>query len=164
MLMSYFQSNQRKIEDIRQWSCRSQSISKTPSWNCLSLLTQKTMLAVITGSRSPRTIGIIAAAAGVAGPNLLKLFTDAACSALSVFSLCSDKTKLETHVDNLFQQQTVFQKTGEKVPNRNDENFFLLLNEVRKTQENVAKFTEVVNNNLQKLDVELREAQGLSPN
>ena len=82
---------------------------------------------------------------------------DAACSALSIFSLCSDNTELEADVENLLKQQTVFQKTLERVQNRNDENFFLLGNEIKETQESVAKITEVVTDNLQKLDVELRE-------
>ena len=82
---------------------------------------------------------------------------DAACSALSNFSLCSDNTELEADVENMLKQQTVFQKTLERVQNRTDENFFLLGNEIKETQESVAKITEVVNDNLQKLDVELRE-------
>ena len=55
------------------------------------------------------------------------------------------------------KQQTVFQKTLERVQNRNDENLFLLGNEIKETQASVAKITEVVKDNLQKLDVELRE-------
>ena len=82
---------------------------------------------------------------------------DAACSALSIFSLCSDNTELEADVENMLKQLTVFQKTLERVQNRNDENFFLLGNEIKEMQESVAKITEVVNDNLQKLDVELRE-------
>ena len=86
---------------------------------------------------------------------------DAACSALSIFSLCSDNTELEADVENLLKQQTAFQKTLERVQNRIDENFFLLGNEIKETQERVAKITEVVNGNLQKLDVELREIRGV---
>ena len=57
----------------------------------------------------------------------------------------------------MLRQQTIFQKTLERVQNRNDENFFLLGNGIKDTQESVAKITEVVNDNLQKLDVDLRE-------
>ena len=57
----------------------------------------------------------------------------------------------------MLNRQTVFQKTLERVQNRNDENFFLPGNEIKRTQESVAKITEVVIDNLQKLDVELRE-------
>ena len=119
------------------------------------------MLAVITGSRSPRAIGLIAAAAGAAGLTLGNPVKDAACSALSTFSLCSDNTELKTDVDNLLQQQTVFQKTLERVQNRNDEKLFQLGNEIQETQESVAMITEVVNDNQQKLDVELRAIKGV---
>ena len=64
---------------------------------------------------------------------------DAACSALSIFSLCSDKTELEADVENMLKQQTVFQETLERVQTKNDENFFLLGNEIKETQESVAK-------------------------
>ena len=82
---------------------------------------------------------------------------DAACLARSIFSLCSDNTELEADVENILQQQKVFQTTLERIQNRNDENFFFLGNEIKETQESVAKITEVVNDKLQKLDFELRE-------
>ena len=125
--------------------------------NATSFLPQQSMLAGNTGSRSRRAIGLIAAAAGAAGLILGDPVKDAACSALSIFSLCSDNTELEADVENMLKQQTVFQKTLERVQNRNDENLFLLGNEIKETQESVAKITEVVNDNLQTLDVELRE-------
>ena len=59
------------------------------------------------------------------------------------------------------KQQTVFKETLERVQNRNDENFFLLGNEIKETQESVARITEVVSDNLQKLDVELRQIKGV---
>ena len=113
-----------------------------------SILPQQSMLAGNTGSRSPGAIGLIAAAAGAAGLILGDPVKDAACSALSIFSFCSDSTELEADVENMLKQQTVFQKTLERVQNRNDENFFLLGNEIKETQESLAKFTEVVNDNL----------------
>ena len=122
-----------------------------------SFLPQQSMLAGERNNRSPRAIGIIAAAAGVAGLILGDPVKDAACSALSIFSLCSGNTELEADVENMLKQQTLFKKTLERVQNRNDEIFFLLGNETKETQETVAKITEVVNDNLQKLDVELRE-------
>ena len=99
--------------------------------NCLvaiatSFSPQQSMLAVNTGSRSPRAIGLIAAARGATGLILGDPVKDAACSVLSIFSLRSDNTELEADVDNLIQQQTVFQKTLERVQTKNDENFFLL--------------------------------------
>ena len=116
---------------------------------------------LVKNNRSRRAIGLIAAAVGAAGLILGDPVKDAACSALSVFSLCSDKTKLGADVEHMLKQQTVFQKTLERVQNRNDENFFLLGNEIKETQESVAKITEVVSDNLQKLDVELREIKGV---
>jgi len=76
-----------------------------------SFLPQQSMLAGNTGRRSPRAIGLIAAAAGAAGLILGDPVKDAACSALSLLSLCSDNTEPEADVDNLLHQQTVFQKT-----------------------------------------------------
>ena len=108
-----------------------------------SFLPQQSMLAGNTGSRSPRAIGLIAAAAGAAGLTFGDPVKYAACSALSIFSLCSDNTELEADVNNMLQQQTVFQKTLERVQNRNDENFFLLGNEIKETQESVVQITEV---------------------
>ena len=119
------------------------------------------MLAGNTGSRNPGAIGLNAAAAGAAGLILGVPVKDAACSALSIFSLCSNNTELEADVDNMLRQQTVFQKTLERLQNRNDEKFFLLGNEIKETQESVAKITEVVSDNLQKLDVELLEIKGV---
>ena len=109
-----------------------------------SFLPQQSMPAGDIHSRSPRAIGLIAAAAGAAGLILGDPVKDAACSALSIFSLCSDNTELEADVENMLKQQTVFQETLERVQNRNDENFFLLGNEIKETQESVAKITEAV--------------------
>ena len=125
-----------------------------------SFLPQQSMLAGNTGSRNPRAVGLIAAAAGAAGLILGDPVNDAECSVLSIFSLCSDNTELKADVENMLKQQTVFQKTLERVQNRNDENFFLLGNEIKETQESVANITKVVSDNLQKLDVELRQIKG----
>ena len=122
-----------------------------------SFLPQQSTLAGEKNNWSRRAIGLIAAAAGAAGLILGDPVKDAASSALSIFNLCSDKTELEADVKNMLKQQTVFQKTLEKVQNRNDENFFLLGTEIKETQESVAKITEVVSDNLQKLDVDLRQ-------
>ena len=126
-----------------------------------SFLPQQSTLAVKTSSRSPRAIGLIAAASGAAGLILGDPVKDAACSALSIFILCSDKTEIEADVEKLLNQQTVLQKTLERVQKRNDENFFLLGNEIEETQKSVAKITEDVKDNLHKLDVELREIKGV---
>ena len=114
----------------------------------ISFLPQQSMLAGERNNRSLRAIELIAAAAGAAGLILGDPVKDAACSALSIFSFCSDNTELEAHVENLLKQQTVFQKTLERVQNRINENFFLLGNEIKETQERVAQITEVVIDNL----------------
>ena len=126
-----------------------------------SFLPQQSLPAGNTGSRSPRAIGLNPAAAGAAGLILGDPVKDAAFSALSIFSLCSDNTELEADVENMLKQQTVFQKTLERVQNRNDENFILLGNEIKETQESVEEITKVVSDNLQKLDVELRRIKGV---
>ena len=126
-----------------------------------SFLPQQSKLAGNTGSRSPQAIGLNAAAAGAAGLILGDPVKDAACLVLSNCSLCSVNTELEADVDNLIQQQTVFQKTLEREQTRNDTKFFLLGNKIQETQESAAKITEVVNDNLQKLDVELRAIKGV---
>ena len=94
--------------------------------NATSFLRQQSMLAVDTSRQSLRTIGIIAAAAGAARVILGDPIEDAACSALSIFSFCSDNTEPKADVDNLLQHQTGFQKTMEKVQSKNDEILFLL--------------------------------------
>ena len=82
-----------------------------------SFLPQQSMLAGNTGNRSPGAIGLIEAVAGAAGLILGDPVKDAACSALSIFSLCSDKTELEAAIENMLKQQTVFQKTLERAQN-----------------------------------------------
>ena len=99
-----------------------------------SFLPQQSMLAGKRINRSPTAIGLIAAAAGVAGLILGDPVKDAECSALSIFSLWSDNTESEADVENMLKQQTVFQKTSERVQNSNDENFFLQGNEIKETQ------------------------------
>ena len=54
----------------------------------LSFLPQQSMLAGERNNRSPRAIGLIAAAAGPAGLILGDPVKDAACSVPSFFSLC----------------------------------------------------------------------------
>ena len=97
-----------------------------------SFLPQQSMLPGERNKRNPRAIGLIAAAAGAAGLILGDPVKDVACSTLSIFSLCSDNTELETDVEDMLKQQTVFQKTLERVQNRKDENFFLLRIEIKK--------------------------------
>ena len=66
--------------------------------NAISFLPRQSVLAGNTASRSPRAIGLIAAAAGAAGLILGDPVKDAACSAISIINLCSDNTELEADV------------------------------------------------------------------
>ena len=151
----------RTIENIAQKSDEAKADPNRLVEVATSFLPQQLMLPGNAGSRSPRAIGLIAAAARAAALILGDAVKDAARSALSIFSFCSDNTELEADVENLLEQHTVFQKTLERVQNRNDENFLVLGNELQETQESVAKITEFVNDNLQKVHVELREIKGV---
>ena len=71
-----------------------------------SFLPQQSPLAGERNNRSPRAIGLIAAAAGAAGLILGDPVKDAACSARSIFSLCSDNTELEADVENMLKQHS----------------------------------------------------------
>ena len=72
------------------------------------------MLAGERKNRGPRAIGLIAAAAGAAGLILGDPVKDAACSALSIFSLCSDNTELEADVENMLKQHSISENLREK--------------------------------------------------
>ena len=87
---------------------------------------------------------------------------DAAYSALSILSLCCDTKEPKAQVDNLLRQHTVSLQTVERISNRNNENFFQLVDEIKGTQENVVKITEVVKDNLQMMNIEIREIKGVN--
>ena len=74
-------------------------------------------------ARSKRAVGIIAAAAGAAGLVLGSPVKDAACSALSIFNLCTDTKDLGEKVDHVMATQKQFQAVLERVQTKNDENF-----------------------------------------
>ena len=59
---------------------------------------------------------------------------NAACKALSIFSLCSDNSVLKNNVRNLLQRQAIFEKSLHRVQEANDEKFFILGTEVVDTQ------------------------------
>ena len=77
-------------------------------------------------ARSKRAVGIIAVAAGAAGLVLGSPVKDAACSALSIFNLCTDTKDLQENVDHVMATQIKFQAVLEKLQTKNDENFFIL--------------------------------------
>ena len=112
-------------------------------------------------ARSKRAVGIIAAAAGAAGLVLGSPVKDAACSALSIFNLCTDTKDLEENVDHVMATQKQFQAVLERVQTKNDENFFILGNEIKETQESVRKITEIVGGQLELLQTELLHIKGV---
>ena len=89
--------------------------------------------------RGKRALGLIAAAAGAAGLVFGDPVKEAACSALSIFSLCPHNKALEADVRNMMRNQQSLQDTLTRVQTKNDRNFFLLGNEIKSTQESVAK-------------------------
>ena len=111
-------------------------------------------------ARSKRAVGIIAAAAGAIGLVLGSPIKDAACSALSIFNLCTDTKDLEENFDQIMATQNQFQAALEKVQTKNDENFFLG-NEIKETQESVPKITEIVGGQLKLLQTELLEIKAV---
>ena len=112
-------------------------------------------------ARSKRAVGIIAAAAGAAGLVLGSPVKDAACSALSIFNLCTDNKDLEENVDHVMATQKQFQAVLERVQTKNDENFFILGNEIKETQESVQKITEIVGGQIKLLQTELLHIKGV---
>ena len=59
-------------------------------------------------SRSKRAIGLIAAAAGAAGLALDYPVKEAACSALSIFNLCTDTTDFQNNIGGILATQNQF--------------------------------------------------------
>ena len=112
-------------------------------------------------ARSKRAVGIIAAAAGAAVLVLGSPVKDAACSALSIFNLCTDTKDLEENVDHVMATQKHFQAVLERVQTKNDENFFILGKEIKETQESVQKITEIVGGQLKLLQTELLQIKGV---
>ena len=74
-------------------------------------------------ARSKRVVGIIAAAAGAAVLVHGSRVKDAACSALSIFNLCTDTKDLEENVDQVMATQKQFQALLERVQTKNDGSF-----------------------------------------
>ena len=107
-------------------------------------------------------MGIIAAAAGAVGLVLGSPVKDAAFSALSIFNLCTDTKDLEENVDHVMATQKQFQAVLERVQAKNDENFFILGNESKETQQSVQKKTEIVGGQLKLLQTELLHIKGVT--
>ena len=80
--------------------------------------------------RQRRLVPALMAASGVAG----LVSRNAACKALSIFSLCSDNSVLKNNVRNLLQRQAAFEKSLHRVQQANNEKFFLLGTEIADTR------------------------------
>ena len=115
---------------------------------------------VATLPRSKRFIGAVAALAAGAGLILGDPLKEAACTAVSIFNLCDDTSRLSQDVDQILKTQEETIATLQRVQSANDENFFLLGNEVRETQQNVKNLRDAVNNHLQVLHNRINGIQG----
>ena len=115
----------------------------------------------MTDSRGRRAIGLIAAAAGAAGLVLGDPVKDAACSALSIFNLCTDNKDLEKTVEQVMKTQRQFKDVLERVQTQNDKNFFLLGNEIKDTQDSIQKITDIVGSQLKLLEKDLLQIKGV---
>ena len=94
--------------------------------------------------RQRRLVPALMAASGVAGLVLGNPIRNAACKALSIFTLCSDNSALKNNVRNLLQRQATFEKSLHRVQEANDEKFYLLGTEIADTQKSVEALREVV--------------------
>ena len=93
--------------------------------------------------RQRRLVPALMAASGVAGLVLGNPIRNAACKALSIFSLCSDNSALKNNVRNLLQRQATFEKSLHRVQQANDEKIFLLGTEIADTQKSVEVLRDV---------------------
>ena len=84
------------------------------------------------------------AASGVVGLVLGNPIRNAACKALSIFSLCSDNSVLRNNVRNLLQRQATFEQSLHGVQEDNDEKFSLLGKEIADTQKSVEALRDVI--------------------
>ena len=112
-------------------------------------------------ARSERAVGLIAAAAGAAGLVLGSPVKDAACSALSIFNLCTDTQELEENVNHVLATQKQFQSVLERIQTKNEKNFFILGNEIKETQDSVQKITDIVRGQIKLLQTELLQIKGV---
>ena len=87
-----------------------------------------------------------------AGLDLGKPIKKAACNALSIFNLCKSNDALSRDVDNIMRTLNAIVKNLERVQTRKDEDFFLLGNEIKGTNEIVCKLKEVVGDPLKQME------------
>ena len=92
-------------------------------------------------NRRRRLIGVVAAIAAGTG-FIIEPIKDAACNALSIFSLCDSTEELERELDQVTKQQKTQQQAFQKVHDQNNEKVALLRDEIRLTQEKVEKIKD----------------------
>ena len=80
----------------------------------------------------------------------------AAFTALSIFNMCNDNNQLPLDIKAAMVTQQQFSLTPQRVQQKNDDNFFLLGNEVKGKQHNVKKISDQKNEHLQTLDARMR--------
>ena len=97
-----------------------------------------------TPQHRQRLVPALMAASGFAGLVLGNPIRNAACKALSIFSLCSDNSALKNNVRNLLQRQATFEKKLHSVQQDNDEKIFLLGTEIADTQKSVEALRDVI--------------------
>ena len=89
---------------------------------------------------------------------------EAACSAHSIFIICTDTTDFRNDIDGILAPQNQFQDVLQRVQTKNDEKVFLLGNEIKDTQDSVVKITKLVGTQLKALEKELMEIKGVIAN
>ena len=97
-------------------------------------------------SRRRRVIPALMAASRAAGLILGNPLRDAACSALSIFKLCSDNKDSKKDISTFMAQQNFFAEAMKTVQTTNDRKFVFHGSEISKTQENVKAIRDVVEN------------------
>ena len=114
----------------------------------------------VSAPRKKRFVGAVAAIGAGAGLILGDPIKDAACTALSIFNMCSDNSQLSRDVEAVLdtQQKTIL--TLQRVQARNDKNFFFLGNEVKATQNNLQEIRDQVNEHLHRIHKEVHTIKG----
>ena len=97
-------------------------------------------------SRQCRLILALMVASGAAGLILGNPLEDAACSALSIFKLCSNTKDMKKDISALMAHHISFPEAMKMVQTANDRKFVLLGSEISKRHDNVKAIRDVVEN------------------
>ena len=93
-------------------------------------------------NRTRRLIGAVAALAAGTGFIIGESIKDAACNAISIFSLFDSTEDLERELDQVTKQQKTQQQAFQTVQDQNNEKLALLRDEIRLTQDSVEQIKE----------------------